>query len=82
MKKPAVIIAANDAALRRHLHALLLARGCEVFEALDTVDILRCAQRQRLALIMLGPFGDGAWDMLHSAQQTGITETCRPERKY
>ncbi len=64
-----VIIAVDDAALRRHLHTLLPAQGYEVFAVLDTVAICRFAQRQRPDLIILGPFGDGAWDVLHSAQQ-------------
>jgi DNA-binding NtrC family response regulator len=69
MRQPAVIVAVNDPVLRRHVHALLRARRRGVFEALDTGDILRPAQRQRPDLVLLGPLGDGAWAMLHIAQQ-------------
>jgi DNA-binding NtrC family response regulator len=78
MKKPAIIIAVDDAALRRHVRTLLPTQGCEVFEALDTADIFRFAQRQRPDLIILGPFGDGAWDILHIAQQIRRAERAVP----
>jgi DNA-binding NtrC family response regulator len=69
MRKPAVLIAADDAALRRRVRALLLPRGCEVFEAVGAVDVLRSAQHQRPDLIVIGPFGNGAQDEMHTARQ-------------
>jgi DNA-binding NtrC family response regulator len=69
MKQPTVLMAADDAALRRRLRGLLPLRGCDVFEALSAVDVLRFAQHQRADLVVLGPFGYGTWDELHTAQQ-------------
>jgi len=62
-------MAADDVALRQRMRALLLAKGCDMFEACSAVDVLRCTQHQRPDLIVLGPFGKGAWDELHTAQQ-------------
>ena len=69
MKQPTVLMAADDAALRRRLRALLLPRGCDVVEALSAVDVLRLAQHRRADLVVLGPFGHGTWDELHTARQ-------------
>ena len=69
VKKPTVVLAADDAALRQRVHALLRAQGCDVCEALNAVEALRLAQHQRPCLIVLGPLGNGAWDELHTAQQ-------------
>jgi len=62
MKKTAVIVAAHDPALRRHVRALLRARGCGVFEVLDSIDILRYAQRQ-----------PACWKVSSSATKRGLS---------
>jgi DNA-binding NtrC family response regulator len=69
VKKPTVVLAADDAALRRRVRALLRPQGCEVFEGFSADDACRFAHHQRPDLIVLGPFGSGAWDELHTAQQ-------------
>ena len=69
MKKPAVIIASDDTALRRHVSTVLAMRGCDVFDVLNASEILPAARRQRAALIIIGPCGNGTWDSLHVAQQ-------------
>jgi DNA-binding NtrC family response regulator len=69
MKKPAIIIASDDTAIRRHVSTMLAMRGCDVVAALNAGEILPAARRHRAALIIIGPCGSGTWDSLHVAQQ-------------
>jgi DNA-binding NtrC family response regulator len=69
MKKPTVLIAADDVALRRRVRALLLPKGCDVCEAPHAGDVLRFTHHRRPDLVILGPFENGDGDELHTAQQ-------------
>jgi DNA-binding NtrC family response regulator len=69
MKKPAVIIASDDTALRHQVSRLLATQDCHVFDVHHAVDILPVALRQRATLIILGPWGDSTEDSLQIARQ-------------
>ncbi len=71
-------MATDDVALRQRVRALLRAQGCDVFEACNAIEACRLAQHQRPGLIILGPFGNGAWDELQTAQQIRQTHGSVP----
>jgi DNA-binding NtrC family response regulator len=68
-KKPAILIAERDDALRQKLKEALLRHGFAVIESFDKTGILRNFPNPPKDLIIIGSLENGSWDGLELARQ-------------
>lgn len=69
MKKPKILIAERNDALRRNLKKLLLRDGFEVIETSDKIDAFRSFQNNSPDLVIVGSSREDVRDELEVAQQ-------------
>lgn len=69
MKRPEILIAEGDDALRRSWKDVLNHRGFGIIESSNKTDILRNFPNPSIDLIILGSFENGAWAGLEVARQ-------------
>jgi len=69
MKKPAILIAEPEAALRRGLKALLLRNGCETVEGPDESQAIESFRGSNPDLIIVGSPRDGPWVGMELARE-------------
>ncbi len=78
MKKPAVLLAVTDEAIRQSERGVLLRLGYEVFESSDNPCDLRSLLHRMPDLVIIEPSPDAPWKGLEVAQQIRRNDTRVP----
>jgi DNA-binding NtrC family response regulator len=69
MKKPAVLLAVTEEAIRQSVRGVLFLHGYEVIESSGNPNDLRSLRQGRLNLAIIGPSPDAPWRGVEVAQQ-------------